>query len=106
MSMEEALGQGMEVFDRDGVKIGEVDRVLREASASDVSSLPVGGEARFGAGYLQVGARVPGLGRTLYIPFSAIIDVDDRGVSIDVHKDAVENRDWDLRPATLPEQSS
>jgi len=46
---------------------------------------------------------VTGLGRTLYIPFSEITDADEQGVRINVHKDAVENRDWDLRPPVLDE---
>jgi len=46
---------------------------------------------------------VTGLGRTLYIPFSEITDADEQGVHINVHKDAVENRDWDLRPVQLDE---
>lgn len=93
---------GQTVVDRDGVAIGTVDRVYREAEGETLRTEPVGGESRFGIGYLEVGARVEGLGRTLYIPFSEITDLDET-VHINVHKAAVENRDWDLRPPILDE---
>lgn len=102
--MEQAIGRGLDVFDLDGEKIGTVDRIFRERERESLLSEPIGGEARFGSGYLEVGARVPGLGRTLFIPFSEIADVDERGVHVRVHKDAVENREWDLRPAFLDDE--
>ena len=95
--------QGAKAVDLNGVEIGTVDRVYREREGDTILSQPIGGEQRFGSGYLQVGARVTGLGRTLYIPFSEITDADEQGVHINVHKDTVENRDWDLRPAFLDE---
>lgn len=101
--MEQSPAPQQRVVDLDGVEIGTVDRIYLEAEGETLRSEPVGGEARFGIGYLQVGARVTGLGRTLYIPFSQITAVDAQGVYINVHKDAVENRDWDLRPPVLDE---
>lgn len=101
--MDQSPVPQQKVVDLDGVEIGKVDRLYREAEWETLRSEPVGGESRFGIGYLQVGARVTGLGRTLYIPFSEITDVDAQGVHVNVHKDAVENRDWDLRPTVLDE---
>lgn len=100
---DRAIAVGRDVLDLDGEPIGTVDRVYREAEGDTLISEPVGGERRFGSGYLEVGARVKDLGRTLFIPFSEITDTDDRGIHIRVHKDSVENRDWDLRPAFLDE---
>lgn len=100
--MEQMPTVGQAVVDLAGVAIGEVDRIYRETEEETLRSEPVAGEARFGIGYLQVGARVEGLGRTLYIPFSEITDLDET-VHINVHKATVENRDWDLRPPVLDE---
>jgi len=101
--MDQFVMQGAKAVDLNGVEIGTVDRVYRERETDTILSQPIGGETRFGSGYLLVGARVTGLGRTLYIPFSEITDADEQGVRINVHKDAVENRDWDLRPPVLDE---
>lgn len=95
-----AVGQG--VVDLDGVALGTVDKVYRETESATLRTEPVGGESRFGIGYLEVGARVEGLGRTLFIPFSEITDLDEV-VHINVHKATVVNRDWDVRPPVLDE---
>ncbi len=97
------FAKGMTVFDVDGARIGEVDAVFPEPPENELASMTVGGEARFGRGFLQVGAREVGLGRTLYVPFSEVVDIRDGGIYLDVHKEAVENRDWDLRPVVLDE---
>lgn len=101
--MDQFVVQGATVVDLDGAEFGMVDRVYREQEQATLLSEPIGGERRFGSGYLQVGARVTGLGRTLYIPFSEITDADEQELHLNVHRDAVENRDWDLRPAELDE---
>jgi hypothetical protein len=93
---------GQAVVDLDGAAIGEVDQIYREAESETLRTEPVAGESRFGIGFLQVGARVEGLGQILYIPFSEITDLDEV-VHINVHKDAVKNREWDLRPPVLDE---
>lgn len=101
--MDQFITQGTTVVDRDGAEIGTVERVYRERETETLLSEPIGGERRFGRGFLQVGARVTGLGRTLFIPFSEITDANDQGLHINVHRDAVKNRDWDLRPPVLDE---
>jgi hypothetical protein len=101
--MDQFVIQGAKAVDLNGTEIGTVDRVYREREEDTLISEPIGGEKRFGRGYLEVGARVTGLGRTFYIPFSEITDADEQGVHINVHKDTVENREWDLRPAELDE---
>jgi len=101
--MDQFVMQGARAVDLNGMEIGTVDGLYRARASDTILSQPIGGEARFGSGYLQVGARVTGLGRTLYIPFSEITDADEQGVHINVHKDTVENRDWDLQPVELDE---
>ncbi len=101
--MDQFVMQGAKAVDLNGTEIGTIDRVYRERESDTILSQPVGGEAQFGSGYLEVGARVTGLGQTLFIPFSEITDADEQGVHINVHKDTVKNREWDLRPAQLDE---
>lgn len=101
--MEQALTPQQKVIDLDGVEIGRVDRIYRESERETLRSEPIRGESRFGIGYLEVGARVTGLGRTLYVPFSEIVEAADGVIRLDVHKAAVEQRDWDLRPAEIDE---
>ncbi len=101
MSAGQEFRGGMEVRDPDGERIGTVMTTFREDESGSLRTEPVGGEARFGNGYLQVDADVPGIGRTLYVPFGSVEDVRDGAIYLDVHKEAVENREWDLRPAFL-----
>lgn len=70
--MDQALTPQQQVVDLDGVEIGTVDRIFRESERETLRSEPIRGESRFGIGYLEVGARVTGLGRTLYVPFSEV----------------------------------
>jgi hypothetical protein len=101
--MDQALTTQQKVIDLDGVEIGTVDRIYRESERGTLRSEPIRAEARFGIGYLQIGARVTDLGRTLYVPFSEIVEIVDGMIRLDVHKATVEQRDWDLRPTVLDE---
>ena len=101
--MDQAPARQQKVVDLDGIEIGMVDRIYREAEKETLLSEPIRGESRFGVGYLEIGARVTGLGRTLYVPFSEIVEITADGVQLDVHKATVEQRDWDLRPTVLDE---
>ena len=101
--MDQAPTTQQKIIDLDGVEIGMVDRIYRESEQETLRSEPIRGEARFGIGYLEVGARVTGLGRTLYVPFSEIVEVADGVIRLDIHKATVEQRDWDLRPTVLDE---
>lgn len=103
MSAGQEFRGGMEVRDPDGEKIGAVERVFREDESASLRTEPVGGESRFGSGYLQVAAEVAPIGRTLYVPFGSIEDLRDGAIYLDAHKEAVENREWDLRPSFLDE---
>ncbi len=90
-TMDRFVMQGARAVDLSGTEIGTI------------LSQPVGGEAQFGSDYLEVGARVIGLGQTLFIPFSKTTDADERGVHSNVPKDTVKNREWDPRPAQFDE---
>src|SRR5438105_3603750 len=69
--------EGMDVLDRDGQKIGKAGETLGD--------------------YFNVDAGF--LGTTeYYVPFSAITDVTDNNVFLNVRKDEVGNMGWDQRP--------
>lgn len=99
------LEPGMDVCDVDGNKLGSVSRVYRHEFAS------VGSEAASSVGtmprddILEVKTGLFGLGKHLYIPFSAIQDVTSGCVFINQPKDSVEQQGWDTRPDYLDELS-
>jgi len=75
------IREGMDLYDVDGDKIGSV------------------GEVASGR-YLRASTGFLGLGRELYIPFSAIADVRSDGIHLSVDKDDIGRQDWDMRPAS------
>jgi hypothetical protein len=101
--MKQTIQPGQAVFDENGERIGTVDRVYREENRETLITEPVGGESRYGSGYLEVGAQLSDLNQPLFIPFSEILDAGERGIRVNVHKNSVANRDWNLRPAFLDE---
>ncbi|MGN6672206.1 MAG: PRC-barrel domain-containing protein [Thermomicrobiales bacterium] len=101
--MKQTIQPGQDVRDEDGERIGTVNRVYRETNRETLITEPVGGESRFGSGYLEVGAQLSSLEQPLYIPFSEILDANTAGIWINVHRGSVTNRDWNLRPAFLDE---
>ena len=103
MDGRDTITAGMTVLDREGEKVGTVARIYRERPESSEHSMTYRGEPRFGTGFLEVDGGVAGIGTNLYVPFSEILDLDERGVYLNAHKDAVGNRQWDLRPVALDE---
>ena len=101
--IDQQLAKGQDVLDRDGEKIGTVARVYRQRADSGLHSETFRGEMRYGVGFLEVAGAITGVGRTLYVPLSEIMDLDERGIYLNVRKDAIENREWDLRPVALDE---
>ena len=101
--MKQTIQPGQDVLNANGERIGTVDRVYQETNRETLITEPVGGESRFGSGYLEVGTRLTNLAQPLYIPFSEILDADNGGIRVNVHKNSVANRDWNLRPAFLDE---
>ena len=99
------LEPGMDVCDTDGDKFGSVNRVFRHEFAS------VGTEGSSSVGtmprdeILEVKTGLFGLGKHLYIPFSAIHDVTSGCVFINEPKDRIEDQGWDTRPDYLDELS-
>ena len=101
--MKQTIQPGQDVLDANGERIGTVSQVYREENRETLIIEPVGGESRFGSGYLEVGTQLTSLAQPLYIPFSEILDASERGIRVNVHTGSVANRDWNLRPAFLDE---
>jgi hypothetical protein len=92
----------MDVFGSNGEAIGTVARVhfpslevVREAA-----DRPTPGE-----GVLEVKTGLFGLGKRIYVPAPAILDVTQEGVIISATRDASTDLAWQMRPAFLGEES-
>lgn len=76
-SYETQVHEGMEVLDTDGHKIGMCGETL--------------------GNYFNVDAGF--LGTTeYYVPFSAITNISDGAIFLNIHKDQIESMGWDRRP--------
>ena len=94
------ITEGLAVCDRTGDKIGTVGEVHRPVAAASRA----GGRSRTsGESYLEVDTGFLGLGKTLYVPASSILDVTTDCVLLDTERDRVERMDWDQRPSSIPE---
>jgi hypothetical protein len=100
------LEPGMDVCDVDGNKFGSVTRVYRHEFASvgaEEGSSSVGTMPR--DEILEVKTGLFGLGKHLYIPFTAIQDVTSGCVFINEPKERLEEQGWETRPDYLDELS-
>jgi hypothetical protein len=85
------IESGMEVYDRDGHKLGTV---------AHVHELDAPGRR----GYLEVATGLLGrlgLGRHLFVPLEAIREVTEGGVFLAADKAEADRADWHTRPAAL-----
>jgi hypothetical protein len=102
------LEPGMDVCDVDGNKFGSIGRVYRlemaaaavGGSTGQVGTMPMPREE-----ILEVKTGLFGLGKHMYIPFSAIQDVTSGCVFINQPKDHLEQQGWDVKPDYLEELS-
>jgi hypothetical protein len=96
----------MDVCDVDGNKFGSVARVYRHemvaaaatSSSSNVGTMPPDE-------ILEIKTGLFGLGKHLYVPFSAIQDVTSGCVFLNQPKDGIENQAWDTKPDYLDDLS-
>ena len=94
------IHEGMQVEDADGDKIGTISAIyqpVRVIATTSSNAAPAGDT------YLKVHAGLPLLGKTLYIPASAIRDVADDRVILRIDETDVDNQGWDERPAWIKE---
>ena len=101
------LEPGMDVCDVDGNKFGSIGRVFRHemaAAATGGSTGEVGAMPTPREEILEVKTGMLGLGKHLYIPFSAIQDVTSGCVFINQPKDHLEPG-WETKPDYIEELS-
>lgn len=91
------LYEGMTVEDADGDKIGTVRGIVQPATVAARAADPAAQPA--GEVYLTVHTGLPLLGKTLYIPGSAIRDVSGDRVILILDKSRVDTQGWDRPPA-------
>ena len=99
------LEPGMDVCDMDGNKFGTINHVYR----AELAGVGAGSAGTAGStpreDVLEVKTGLFGLGKHLYVPFSAIQDVTTGCVFVNQPKDALEAQGWDVRPDYLEEAS-
>jgi hypothetical protein len=96
------LEPGMDVCDVDGNKFGSINRIYRHEMATvGAGTDSVGTMPR--EDVLEVKTGLFGLGKHLYVPFTAIQDVTSGCVFINQPKDRVEETGWDVKPDYLDE---
>ena len=93
-----AISEGMDVCDLDGDKVGKVGKIYQPSA---VSSTTATAAEPSGEPYLKVDTGFLGLGKDLFIPGSAISDVTDERVMLNVDKDRIDAMGWDRRPDWL-----
>jgi len=103
------IHEGMDVYDRDGDKVGTIKHVFSSPMSGTTSgyTTPSGttSEGLLGGtmprGVFQVDTGFLGLGKDYYVPFSAVTDAMSDRVTLDVDKDALNQTGWDHRPDWL-----
>jgi len=89
------VADGMDVFDSNDDKIGTVHEVY-DASAAEQSTS--------GGGYLRVPTGFLGLGAEHHIPFSAIRDVREDRIYLNVVKDRLNEMGYDAAPSETDDE--
>ena len=93
-TLSSQVSDGMDVFDANDDKIGTVHAVYDTAGPEKSSS---------GGGYLRVPTGFLGLGTEHHIPFSAIREVRDERIHLNVTKDALDGMGYDAAPTETDE---
>ena len=101
-SSYERIRDGMDVVDLAGAKIGTVQRVAGLAAMPDTgnSGEGVGRDmeakraGKGGSGHIEIHTG----GKQLFVPLSAVNDVQDNAVRLIVDKNAVDSQGWERAP--------
>jgi hypothetical protein len=94
------LEPGMDVCDLNGDKVGTISRVYRHDPAT--GSLDAGAVATLPReDIVEVKTGLLGLGKHLYVPMDAILDITSGCIFVHEQKEHIENLDWDVRPDYL-----
>jgi hypothetical protein len=97
------LEPGMDVCDSDGTKIGSITRIYRHQYAEVGVGAPSSSGSTLREEVLEVKTGLLGLGKHLYVPFSAIQDVTSGCVFTNHPKEEVDALGWDKKPDYLDE---
>jgi hypothetical protein len=98
--------EAMDVFDRDGDKVGTIGKVYPRVTATAQAGFqsPAAGTAPTANDfYIKVDTGFLGLGKDLYIPSSMIDSVTTDAVTVNVDKDELDDMGFDRRPDFLPD---
>jgi hypothetical protein len=94
------IREGMDVYDLAGDKVGTVGKIYQAAAVRSTAS--TAGEPA-GTPYLKVDTGFLGLGKDLFIPASAVVEVTAEQVVLNVGKERLDTMGWDRRPEWLRE---
>jgi len=103
------IHDGMDVYDRDGDKIGTIRHVFSSPTSGTTTSFsPTNTSGMLGGtmprGVFQVDTGFLGLGKDYYIPFNSVTGATGDRVMLDVDKDNLDQTGWDRRPDWLMER--
>jgi hypothetical protein len=102
MQEEPTLSQltpGVSVSDKDGNKLGTVERVYRRDPARTTQD--DGGAGAVSDEIVEVKTGVFGLGKHLYVPMRAVETVTEEGAFLDRPREEVERAEWTSPPQHL-----
>jgi len=94
------IHEGMHVEDADGDSIGTVGAIYQPMRVVATTSSAA---AQAGDTYLKVHAGLAFLGKSLYIPVSAIRDVTADRIILRIDETDLDKQGWDERPAWIKE---
>jgi hypothetical protein len=95
-----SIREGTDVFDRDGDKLGTVGAVYTAAAVAGTGST-YGVDTPSASRVMKVDTGFLGLGKDLWIPFSALREVRGDGAYLSADKDDLDAMGWDQRPSWL-----
>ena len=96
------IREGLEVRDTASEKIGTIGRVYVAVQSDPQGTLSGPGSA---GDYFRIDTGFLGLGKDLWVPVTYISGVTDEAVMLTVGKDRVDTMGWDVKPASLGDES-
>ena len=96
------IREGMDVYDRNGDKVGSVGEVYSMTSATASKSRSASSTSGSGSDwYMKIDTGFLGLGKDLYVPARAVTNVHDDRIELDVSKDTIDTFGWDEKPSFI-----
>jgi hypothetical protein len=95
----------MDVCDVDGNKFGSISRVFRHEMAAVGGGSTMTDMMPQHEDLIEVKTGLLGLGKHLYVPFSAIQDVTSGCVFVNMPKEQIDQQGWEVKPDYIDEMS-